>query len=660
MSPSIVAFTVSLAVALSLTPELQGRQARTSYADEASLEKVREWVDRAPTGHPRLLVDAEGLVALRDSMESDPLRKKLAEVVVLQADALLKEMPIARELQGRRLLSQSRRCVRRVLALSMAYHLTDEKKYVRRCEQELLAVARFEDWNPSHFLDVAEMTFGLAIGYDWLYDELRPEAREKIRAAIVEKGVNLPFEETSYWWIKATNNWGQVCHGGLTAGALAVMEHEPDLAARTVHSAIHNVTRSMAAYEPKGSYPEGPGYWGYGTIYNVLLIASLESALGTDFGLSRAPGFDETGAYPCLMTGPSGRYFNYADGGWRRSPHPALFWFAARHGRPDWLLGEVELLDASLDELRKDPIKTGGFAPLSLLWMAEGTEAVEPENVRLPLHWSGKGDVPITVHRSSWSDPGAVFVGVKAGSPRANHGHMDVGSFVLDADGKRWAHDLGAEGYHGIESRGMNLWNSGRDSDRWKIFRLNNHSHSTLVIDGQLQRARGRGRIARFSKRPDRPHTIVGMSSVYEGVRAERGVALLSSGEVVIQDELEGKPGTRVRWGMLTLGKPGRAGQQRIELTQGSASLSLTLVSPVGRPLDDDAFSDAPPAGAPVWEVIDTETPRNEWDSPNPGTAMVGFEAVVPQSGELVLCVWITPGSCAEPARPALTPLEKW
>ncbi len=105
-----------------------------------------------------------------------------------------------------------------------------------------------------------------------------------------------------------------MCHGGLTAGALAVMEDEPELAARTVHNAIHNVTRSMAVYAPRGSYPEGPGYWAYGTSYNVVLIAVLESALGTDFALSKAPGFDVTGQYPGLVTGPSGLTFNYADG----------------------------------------------------------------------------------------------------------------------------------------------------------------------------------------------------------------------------------------------------------------------------------------------------------------------------------------------------------
>ena len=82
------------------------------------------------------------------------------------------------------------------------------------------------------------------------------------------------------------------------------------------------------------------------------------------------------------------------------------------------------------------------------------------------------------------------------------------------------------------------------------------------------------------------------------------------------------------------------------------------MVSPGGVPPDDDTFSDALlPVGAPVWKVIDSETPRNEWDSPNPGTTMIAFEAVVPESGELVLRVWITPGSCENPVAPPAEPV---
>ncbi len=116
----------------------------------------------------------------------------------------------------------------------------------------------------------------MAIGYDWLYGQLDDESGAEIRDAIVHKGVALPWETRHRGWIRARNNWGQVCHGGLTAGALAVLEDEPELAAKTVHNALQNVTRSMAAFAPEGGYPEGPGYWAYGTSYNVLLIAMLK------------------------------------------------------------------------------------------------------------------------------------------------------------------------------------------------------------------------------------------------------------------------------------------------------------------------------------------------------------------------------------------------
>lgn len=623
-----------------------------AYPPTTSLADVRSWIDKAPTEHPRLLATGAELAALRESGTGDPVRAALKRAVIHQATLLKDAAPVTRTLQGRRLLGQSRRCVSRVVVLATAYHLTGDVAHARRCEKEMLAAARFTDWNPSHFLDVAEMTFALAIGYDWLYQELDEAARKEIRQAIVTKGVSLPWETRHKGWVRAANNWGQVCHGGLTAGALAVMEHEPDLAARTVHNALHNVTRSMRSYAPKGSYPEGPGYWSYGTSYNVLLIGVLESVLGTDFGLSKAPGFDQTGGYLSLMCGPSGQFFNYADGGAGRSPQPALFWFASRYDRPDWLLGECQRLQAYASGLAstRGPSDGNRLLPMALLWMdAPGGNSDGDPAIRMPLHWKGEGETPITVHRGSWTDPRATFLGFKGGSPSASHGQMDIGSFVLDADGVRWATDLGAEGYHGIESRGMNLWSRAQNSDRWTIFRQCNAGHNTLVIDGQLQRASGKGLIIRFSDDPAFPHSIVDMSSVYQGQVESvwRGVGLLDSRNVLIHDRLTGlKPGSRVRWGMITPGEPEALGKASVELRQKDARLTLEILSPAGV----------------TWQAIDTATPRNEWDSPNRGTRMIAMEAVAPESGELVLAVFATPGegNVSTGREIQLRPLEAW
>lgn len=76
--------------------------------------------------------------------------------------------------EGKRLLAISRIALKRIYYLSYVYRMTGDKKYAHRAEQEMLAVSRFTDWNPTHFLDVGEMVMALAIGYDWLYDSLQP------------------------------------------------------------------------------------------------------------------------------------------------------------------------------------------------------------------------------------------------------------------------------------------------------------------------------------------------------------------------------------------------------------------------------------------------------------------------------------------------------
>jgi hypothetical protein len=405
----------------------------------------------------------------------------------------------------------------------------------------------------------------------------------------------------------------------------------------------------MGVFAPNGSYPEGPGYWVYGTSYNVLLIDMLEKVLRTDFGLSKAPGFDQTGQYLSLATGPSGRFFNYADGGDGRGVVPVLFWFGDRYNRPDWLLGEH-------DRIQEMIIKASGkssrayklrLLPLALLWM--NGPAPEPVDIGMPLHWLAKNEVPISIHRSAWTDPRAVYVGFKGGSPGANHGHMDVGSFVLDSDGVRWAIELGSESYYRIESRSMNLWDRDQKGDRWSIFRLNNFSHNTLVIDGQHQRAEGHGTFVGFSDDPAHPYSVLDMSTAYTG-QAEsvlRGTALHNDRVILVQDELKGlKPGSRVRWGMVTSATPENQSPTGMELTQDGEKLGLRLLGPE----------------TAEWRIVNTEKPAREWDSPNPDTRMIAFEAVAPANGHLQWAVQCIPGGLKDlkSPPPRLIPLAEW
>ncbi len=250
----------------------------------------------------------------------------------LQKDAekMLKDPPVVHRLIGPRLLDQSRAALRRISTLAGLYRLDGDGRKADRARREMLEAAAFPDWNPSHFLDVAEMTNALAIGYDWLYRVLSEADRARIRRAIVEMGLKpgLQVYESGRGWPTVIHNWNQVCNGGLTAGALAIADREPELAAKIVDHARRSIVRAMASFAPDGGWAEGPGYWNYATEYNVFFLSAVESALGTDFGLKAMPGFAETGQFRIQSIGPLNRTFNYADAHDSPGAAPQMFWFA--------------------------------------------------------------------------------------------------------------------------------------------------------------------------------------------------------------------------------------------------------------------------------------------------------------------------------------------
>ncbi|MBK1859183.1 heparinase II/III domain-containing protein [Cerasicoccus arenae] len=593
-----------------------------------------------PKAHPRLFLNAGDDIALHAKIESDALLRKASENIIAMADDMVTLPPLKRELEGKRLLAVSRTCLKRMNYLSMAYRLTGDTRYVEAAEMQMLAVTKFTDWNPNHFLDVAEMTTALAIGYDWCHNALSPETRSSIRDAIIEKGLNASFE-SDYPWIKRKNNWNQVCHGGMIIGALAIQEDQPELAQRVIERAIENVPKAMAAYAPDGAYPEGPMYWNYGTSYNVLLIAALDSALGTDFNLSKAPGFMESADFYQQVAGPSGDFFNYCDCRQNSGVAPAMFWFATKRNDPSLLWQQQTALQSFLDHPDKANGESERFFPLLLIWTGS------LENIAAPTttHWTGEGDSPIGLHRTGWKSPNETFLGIKGGGPNAGHGHMDAGVFVMESDGVRWAEDLGMQDYHSIESKGISLWSY---EGRWSILRLNNFGHNTLVVDGQLQTVKDNAHAPIIAHTADgpMPHTIVDLATIYADqlATAKRGGGLHQDGYVVIQDEIKTLDrDTEIRWAMVTHAEVSFDNDHQATLRQDGQQLTLKVLSPS-------------PAKLEIYEI---ENPTNDYDAPNPGAKMIGFKVKLSASTEATLTVILQPGE-APKAVPAIAKLADW
>jgi hypothetical protein len=430
---------------------------------------------------PRLVLNSSIEKQLRKRLKSDPVVQNMYEAIKLNAESVFEEPLLERKVTGRRLLGVSREMLWRMNMLGMVYVLDEDPRVLERINDEVLAVCGFSDWNPSHFLDVAEMSLAVALALDWTAGDL-PEATIAIaKRALIEKGINpsWPDNAGSLSWVTGHNNWNQVCHGGMIAAAITVAEDEPVLAAKTLSRAMDGMVYALDAYGPDGVYPEGSTYWSYGTSFSVVTAAMFVSAFGTDFGIADYPAFKESAVFRSLMNTPSGRYYNFADCGDRRSEQGdiVLAWFAAETGNKAFY--EEERFLAPPEAMGKLS-RLGGAA---LVWLSQFEET---EDLQVPAVWKGDGINPVVVFKGEESNPYGYYFGGKGGRATTHHGNMDAGSFVFELNGVRWSIDPGNQSYHELERTGFDLWGRCQDCERWTLLTKNNFGHSTLTVNDAL------------------------------------------------------------------------------------------------------------------------------------------------------------------------------
>lgn len=613
-----------------------------------TLEAVRARLDAMPRSHPRLFGDADAFQRVRDLAARDPVAARMAAVVLRDAEALLDAPPVQRRMNGRRLLFVSRQALRRATTLGMAWQLSGRAVFAERLARELRAAADFTDWNPAHFLDTAEMTLALAVGYDWAADVLADDDRVLVRRAIRDKGLLAVPDGAG--WITGTNNWTAVCHAGLVAGALVTVDDDPELAARVVQRAVANLPRAMRhGYAPDGMYPEGPMYWAYGTSFNVALLAMLDACLGTDFGLADLPGFDRTvDAYAALLT-PSGGFYSFYDSRPDESAQPeiepAVWWLARRFDRPEALRREVFRLERDASSpVRPAASAQARLSPLALLWF---TSPPPPDDAPPARFTVFDGPTPVAVFDNRRPGRDAFYVAAKGGRAGDSHAHMDAGSFVLEADGVRWAVDLGMHDYHRLESQGMQLWEARPGGVRWTVSRYHHLSHNTLVIDGKPHTVDGRARIVAHGGGAEAPWWEIDLTpTLSDGLtRATRRFDVSPvDRSLTITDRLVGlRPGATVRWAMATRTTPvadeaNKDGERNVEAdrarltAEGGARLTL-----------DAAASDEAGGRCPgQWTVHDLSRPPDPREDPLPGVRLMGYAFPAPPSGTATLRVVLT------------------
>lgn len=506
--------------------------------------------------HPRLFLNDSQFAELKAKVTTNASSNAQLvtvhnKIMELARGYVNESSPITRtfDSSGRRILAESQKAVRRIFACAYAYRMTGEERYLSKVKLDMTAACGLTDWNATqHMLDAAEMCFAVAVGYDWCYDKLSMELRTEAHAAI--RDFALTQTDASHKYPTMTNNWNQVCFAGMVAGALAIYEKDKVLSANMVESALSNNPKALTACYSSGNYPEGYSYWSYGSDYQALLNIAIKRIFGTCGALETTVDFSKTAQWMLMMDGPIGKTFPYGDCSTvRNMPKYAMWYLADKCSDTGLLYNEVLKLD-SYDDC--EMVRLLPLVPIAACNMNLSANISGISSTVWPSSTPSSSDVsPVVLVRSGWSGSNDMFLGVKGGMANYSHAHMDAGSFVFDAYGKRWSTDLGSCNYSHVEKQGIDLSSYGETSSRWHVFINNRFSHSTLMKQGSSY-TDGTGK-NNYAANASAPITNVYNSSTEKGAKVDLTDVMYLSSSSIADPEVTRKVVLNPSTGVVTI-----------------------------------------------------------------------------------------------------------
>ena len=504
--------------------------------------------------------------------------------------------------------------------------------WANRAIAELLHVAREWPhwyWPVGQALERSEVAWGAAVAYDWLFELLSPTERADVETAIgtLALDTRMRDEREGAWWItdSLAANWGINANAPLLGAAVALID-VPEWTA-TATAAISAITAALptpvALWEPEGVWAEGVAYSNYALLSlsqgcEALAAAGMPPALGACDWLGTARGPCAAGRAVLLSSGPTGNIHNFGDCHVETTVSGVLFYASRVCEEPGYAAAARA-------------IRAAGGAKLEdvLYFSADGSAAdwsnLLPSAVTLAR---GSPRTHVAMLRSSlwsWGGPAAsnaTWIALKGGdnayhsSAANNHGHIDVGSFVFEALGVRWAIDLGPDAYDYPL-----LAYFGRF--RHAYYFVSSAAHNVLRFDDDAQHRLGYGVIAAANTSGTAPWVRLDVTTAYGGAATVmRTYRLLGGGPCAAaqtEDMWVHASATVATWVLHTAASVTRAPGGELVLTaagggSGAPQLVLTATTTAGAtaPVWNFQLLSVPPPQAttygkdPIWVVTAT------------------------------------------------------
>lgn len=573
------------------------------------LPEMIEIERRVGGGHPRLYVSTADLAPLREWTKTSG-RAAFSRLAQL-ADELLSRKAIPEPehrgsagdpetvkywMPNRR---QAEQASQEAEVLSFVWLVTEDAKYREAARQRIVQLAAWDPDGPTNWRlnDVAAMSVfhGLARAYDWGYNALSEDDRQKVRDAMLRRGSDAwksaQVMEGAGHLNRPYNSHGNRAFHYLGELAVATLGEIPE-SEKWLKYALN---KFFAAYpvwsDDDGGWHEGAGYWGSYMSWVSPWMDLLKQAMGID-GFKK-PYFAHACDYLFYTAPPGSPDMGFGD----YSFHPpskelsVVRDFARAMRNPYW---EWWAEQWRIEGDTSDPVLAFLHSRMPRI------ESKAPSDLPASRVFRGTGLAILNSNLLGAEDN--VQVRFKS-SPfgRQSHGHDPHNSFTLDAYGQAllvnnvYEDDLYAGPFH----------------TQWCY---STKAQNALLVNGEGQKvhtADAPGKIVQWDFQDGLEYVVGDAAAAYEGKLNLflRHVIFIKPDVVVIADEVQAARPSTFQWMLHSLAPfQIRAGDAQLRLDRAKAGVLVDYVAEEPLALRQwDGYQPPPrPSGRPVpnqWHV---------------------------------------------------------
>ena len=481
---------------------------------------------------------------------------------------------------------------RRTLDAALAWLATRNEAYFAEALRRLLHLAAWDPQGATSYasadLAARELTWTLALAYDWLHARLDENERALVRAPILARGSDMYDDLIGARARIATSPYDSHGNTTLTTLALVCVLLAGDIPqaynglAKTLPLALH-WTSPWGGED--GGYANGTAYSVWDSASRLLPWYALRWAVGVDVAQKAwVRNYARTLAYLMPPGATTGMFGDGAElpldaanqGGLARAyaafaPGDLARWYAAQ--QPGDNPGMLERILAPLAEPGPAPLPAG--TPAAAVFPSIGWAAMH----------------------SALADPQRTSVYFKSSRFASyNHSHADQNSLVVAAGGQPLALDSGHfDGYQ---------------TPHWWQWYKQTRAHNAITFDGgqgQLvyeANGYGPGALTRFEHTTGYDIVQGDASAAYGGALgdARRSVLYLRPDKVLVYDRLASAVPRTWEWNLHAAQAMSLPGENAVRIDHGGQSLCVDLLAgPPTAFTQTDQWSAEPLAGARQW-----------------------------------------------------------